>query len=567
MYNGVGASVGIGIGNVMIIKDISLKYSSTTSATPDEELCRYKKALDKFVEDTNKKAEHIKNAVSEKEAEIILGHTNMIQDPFMNSEIEKLITLGKSAEKALEIICDMFITMFESTGDEFTMQRATDVKDIKKSMLSILLGIKEVDITQAPKGTIIVVDDLTPSMASTIIKDNISGIITQTGGKTSHSAILARALEIPAVLSVKGIIEKLSDGQKVIVDGNDGIVIDTPTDSEIQEYTQKQELFLQEKRDLQKYIGKATVTADGKTVELVGNIGNSENAKQVIECDGEGVGLFRTEFLFMDCNSMPSEDVQFEAYKTATLILKDKPLIIRTLDIGGDKEIPYMELKKEENPFLGFRAVRFCLQRTKLFKTQLRALLRASAFGNIKIMIPFVTCVDEIKAVKTLVEEIKTELDKELVAYNKNIQIGVMMETSASVMIADLLAKEADFFSIGTNDLTQYTMCVDRGNADVEYLYSAYNPAVLRAIKHIIKCGKKENIMVGMCGEVSADPLMIPLLIAFGLNEFSVSPTSVLSTRKAISQWTVDEAKEVAEKAMLFTTEKEVEEYLHSVKK
>lgn len=567
MYNGIGASSGIGIGRVMIIKEQALSYAPTTDATPEQEIERYKQALNKFVEHTMAKAEQMKSSVGEKEAEIIMGHAAMLQDPYMNSEIEKQMQSGSSAEKALETVCDMFITMFESTGDELTMQRATDVKDIKKGMLSVLLGIEEADISKAPKGTIIVVDDLTPSMTTGIVKENIAGIITQTGGKTSHSAILARALEIPAVLSVAGVVEKLADGQQVIIDGSKGIVIDTPTEEQLKDYKEKRNKFLKEKEELKKYIGMATATADGRVVELVGNIGNPDNAKQVVECDGEGVGLFRTEFLFMDSDSMPTEEQQFEAYKKAALVLKDKPLIIRTLDIGGDKEIPYLGLKKEENPFLGFRAVRFCLENTQLYKTQLRALLRASAFGNIKIMVPLVTCVDEIRAVKALVKEIMADLDSQGIAYNKEIQVGVMMETSASVMVADLLAKEADFFSIGTNDLTQYTMCVDRGNADVAYLYSVYNPAVLRAIKHIIECGSKEGIMVGMCGEAAADPLMIPLLVAFGLSEFSVSATSVLATRKVISMWTQQEAQQVAQRTMQLETEKEVEEYLRSVQK
>ena len=567
MYNGIGASSGIGIGRVMIIKEQALSYAPTTDATPEQEIERYKRALNKFVENTMAKAEQMKSSVGEKEAEIIMGHAAMLQDPYMNSEIEKQMQSGSSAEKALETICDMFITMFESTGDELTMQRATDVKDIKKGMLSVLLGIEEADISKAPKGTIIVVDDLTPSMTTGIVKENIAGIITQTGGKTSHSAILARALEIPAVLSVAGVVEKLADGQQVIIDGSKGTVIDAPTEEQLKDYKEKRNKFLKEKEELKKYIGMATATADGRVVELVGNIGNPDNAKQVVECDGEGVGLFRTEFLFMDSDSMPTEEQQFEAYKKAALVLKDKPLIIRTLDIGGDKEIPYLGLKKEENPFLGFRAVRFCLENTQLYKTQLRALLRASAFGNIKIMVPLVTCVDEIRAVKALVKEIMADLDSQGIAYNKEIQVGVMMETSASVMVADLLAKEADFFSIGTNDLTQYTMCVDRGNADVAYLYSVYNPAVLRAIKHIIECGSKEGIMVGMCGEAAADPLMIPLLVAFGLSEFSVSATSVLATRKVISMWTQQEAQQVAQRAMQLETEREVEEYLRSVQK
>lgn len=319
------------------------------------------------------------------------------------------------------------------------------------------------------------------------------------------------------------------------------------------------------KKELKKFIGKETVTADGVKVELCCNIGKPDDADAVLSKDGEGVGLFRTEFLYMDSSSIPTEEEQFEAYKKTVLKLGDKPLIIRTLDVGGDKDIPYLGLSKEDNPFMGFRAVRYCLHREDVYKPQLRALLRASAFGNIKIMIPLVTCIDEVREVKAMIENIKAELDSENIAYNKDVQVGVMVETPAASLIADLLAEEADFFSIGTNDLTGYTMAVDRGNADVAYLYSAFQPAVLRSIKKIIEDGK--DIMVGMCGEAAADPLLIPLLLAFGLDEFSVSATSVLKTRKIISQWTIDEAKEVAEKALTLKTESEVVEYLTSVAK
>ena len=406
--------------------------------------------------------------------------------------------------------------------------------------------------------------DLTPSMTAGIIKENVEGIITEVGGKTSHSAILARALEIPAVLSIDGIVDKVTDGMNIAVDGNNGICIIDPTVEEIAEYVGRKREWLVQKETLKVFMGKETVTADGKAVSLYGNIGKPEDAEQVKSCDGEGIGLFRTEFLFMGASQLPSEDQQFEAYRKAAEIMEGKEVIIRTLDVGGDKDIPYLGLAKEDNPFLGFRAVRYCLANEASYRVQLRALLRASAYGHIKIMVPLVTCVDEIRAVKAMVEVIKKEFDAAGIPYDKDIQVGVMIETPAAALIADLLAKEADFFSIGTNDLTQYTMAVDRGNAKVAYLYSAYNPAVLRSMKYIIESANKAGIMVGMCGEAAADPLLIPLLISFGLNEFSVSATSVLATRAVINKWTKEEADLLAEKALSLATEKEVMELLKS---
>ena len=401
-------------------------------------------------------------------------------------------------------------------------------------------------------------------MTAGIIKENVEGIITEVGGKTSHSAILARALEIPAVLSIDGIVDKVTDGMNIAVDGNNGICIIDPTVEETAEYVGRKRKWLVQKETLKVFMGKETVTADGKAVSLYGNIGKPEDAEQVKSCDGEGIGLFRTEFLFMGASQLPSEDQQFEAYRKAAEIMEGKEVIIRTLDVGGDKDIPYLGLAKEDNPFLGFRAVRYCLANEASYRVQLRALLRASAYGHIKIMVPLVTCVDEIRAVKAMVEVIKKEFDAAGIPYDKDIQVGVMIETPAAALIADLLAKEADFFSIGTNDLTQYTMAVDRGNAKVAYLYSAYNPAVLRSMKYIIESANKAGIMVGMCGEAAADPLLIPLLISFGLNEFSVSATSVLATRAVINKWTKEDADLLAEKALSLATEKEVMELLKS---
>lgn len=565
MLKGIGASEGIGIGRVMIIKEQSLEYTPREVADAGDELKRYRGAVDKFCDNTTAQADAIRKSTGDKEAEILLGHIAIIRDPFMGGEIEKLIISGQCAESAVDQICKMFIDMFSATGDDLTMQRAADIKDIRDGLISILLGVEEVKISDAPAGTVLVCRELTPSMTAGIKKENIVGIITETGSKTSHSAILARALEIPAVLSVPGAVTQLSSGEQVIVDGDNGDVITAPEQALVDEYSAKREAFLRERRELENYRGKATASADGIEYELFCNIGTPKDAVKAVEADGEGVGLFRTEFLFMDRTSLPTEDEQFEAYKQASLILKGKPLIIRTLDIGGDKEIPYLGLEKEENPFMGFRAIRYCLKNRDMFKSQIKAILRASAFGDIRIMFPLITAVEELREGKALVEEAKSDLRASGIEFDENIHVGVMTETAASGVIADLLAKEADFFSIGTNDLTGYTMAADRGNGDVSYLYSPFQPGVLRMIRSIITNAREQGIPVGMCGEAAANPMMIPLLISFGLTEFSVSAPSVLKVRKNISKWTKEEADAVCAKVMSFATEKEITDYLNTV--
>lgn len=562
MNKGIAGSAGYGVGKVVIISDAKPEYENRTITDTDAEIKRYDDAVAAFTEKTHAMAETMKESVGEHNAEILEGHILLLTDPGMDEITKGAIMSGTCAEAAFESTCDMFAGMFQMADDELTRQRATDIGDIKVRMLKILTGTPDVNISEVPAGTILVAEDLTPSMTAGIVKENVAGIITAVGGKTSHSAILARALEIPAVLSVDGIVDMVSDGMTAVVDGCDGICILDPSQEEVDEYQAKREKYLSDKALLEVYRGKDTVTADGAKVHLYGNIGNPEDAKQVAACDGEGVGLFRTEFLFMGASELPSEEEQFQAYKAAAETMEGREVIIRTLDVGGDKDIPYLGLEKEDNPFLGFRAVRYCLQNKDSYRVQLRALLRASAFGDIKIMVPLVTCVDEIRSVKALVKELMAELDAENIAYNKDIQVGAMIETPAASLIADLLAKEADFFSIGTNDLTQYTMAVDRGNAKVAYLYSSYNPAVLRSMKNIIEAANAAGIMVGMCGEAAADPLLIPLLISFGLGEFSVSATSVLATRGTIAKWSKDEADELAAKALSLATETEVAELL-----
>lgn len=564
MNKGIAGSAGYGVGKVVIISDAKPEYENRTITDTDAEIKRYDYAVAAFTEKTHAMAEAMKESVGEHNAEILEGHILLLTDPGMDEITKGAIMSGTCAEAAFESTCDMFAGMFQMADDELTRQRATDIGDIKVRMLKILTGTPDVNISEVPAGTILVAEDLTPSMTAGIVKENVAGIITAVGGKTSHSAILARALEIPAVLSVDGIVDMVSDGMMAVVDGCDGICILDPSQEDIDEYQAKREKYLSDKALLEVYRGKDTVTADGVKVHLYGNIGNPEDAKQVAACDGEGVGLFRTEFLFMGASELPSEEEQFQAYKAAAETMEGREVIIRTLDVGGDKDIPYLGLEKEDNPFLGFRAVRYCLQNKDSYRVQLRALLRASAFGDIKIMVPLVTCVDEIRSVKALVKELMAELDAENIAYNKDIQVGAMIETPAASLIADLLAKEADFFSIGTNDLTQYTMAVDRGNAKVAYLYSSYNPAVLRSMKNIIEAANAAGIMVGMCGEAAADPFLIPLLISFGLGEFSVSATSVLATRGTIAKWSKAEADELAAKALSLATEAEVAELLRA---
>ncbi len=564
MYKGTSASSGIGIGTAVIVEEKELVITRETVADAAAEVERFKGALDKTMKDTERLAADLATRVGEKEAEIMQGHLMLLMDPMLTGEIESAIaTESICSEYAIERVCSMYASVFASMGDELMQQRATDMNDIKTRMQRVLMGMESVDIASLPAGSILVAKDLTPSMTAGINPANVTGIVTELGGKTSHSAILARALEIPAVVAVSDFMNQVKNGDQIVLDGSEGIVYVNPEAEIAAEFAGKREKFLKDKKELEQYIGKPTITRDGVHVELVANIGKPEDVEKVLQYDGEGVGLFRTEFLFMDRNAMPTEEEQFEAYKIVAEKLQGKPVIIRTLDIGGDKEIPYMGLEKDENPFLGYRAIRLCLDRKEdIYKPQLRALLRASAYGNIKIMIPLVTCIDELREAKALIEELKAELDAKNIAYNKDIQVGIMVETAAASLIADIFAKEADFFSIGTNDLTQYTMSVDRGNDKISYLYSTFNPAVLRSIKRVITCAREEGIMVGMCGEAASDPMMIPLLLAFGLNEFSMSASAILYSRKLITNYSIEELQAVADKAMSFATTKEVEAYM-----
>ena len=522
MYKGVNASDGIGIGVARVAVEPDLSYvPATHQDTDEEEKARYQAALDAFCAKTQAQADRMKVTVGEKEAEIMVGHITMANDPFMLDEVNNRITEGKCAEQAIDEVCDMFYAMFDASDEQLIRERCADVQDIRTGILAQLLGKELVDLSVLPKDSIVVVHDLTPSM----------------------------------------------NGDTVVVNGSTGEVDVSPTQDELAEFRTLAEKAAAEKAALEAYRGVPTKTADGIEKLLVANIGNPDDANVAAERDAEGVGLFRSEFLFMDAKELPSEDEQFAAYQKVALRMKGQPVIIRTLDVGGDKEIPYLHLTQDDNPFMGYRAIRYCLANPDQYKVQIRALLRASAFGDIKIMLPLVTDIDEVRDAKALVEACKHELDNEGVEYNKDIEVGTMMETPSASLIADILASECDFFSIGTNDLIGYTMCADRGNDAVRYLYTVYQPSVLRSIKRICEEGNKAGIMVGMCGEAAADPLLIPLLISFGLGEFSVSAPSILRTRKIISQWTKAEADALAEKVLALKTKEEVRAALEAAAK
>lgn len=515
MLKGIPASQGYGIGKAMIIHDTTIDISSVRFTNIENEISRLNIAVDKYITSTDSNNE------------ILQGHIAMLSDPFMLSEMHDSIKHGSTAEKSVDTICNKFIDMFSSVDDELTRQRATDIKDIRDNIIALLMNKKTIDFSSIPYGTIIVAKDLTPSMTSQMDKSKVMAIITEVGGITSHSAILSRSMGIPAVLCVDDATNKISPNENIIVDGFKGKIIQNPSESDIEKYNALRDDYINEKENLSALFGKRT------KAKVYGNISNCDDAQTVIQNDGEGVGLFRTEFLFMNRNTPPNEEEQFEAYSTVARAMNGKEVIIRTLDIGGDKEIGYLKIEKEDNPFLGHRAIRYCLDNPLIFKTQIRAILRASQFGNIKIMLPLITNIDEVRKAKAIIDECDLELKAELIEHKK-VQIGIMVETPAAVITCDLLAKEVDFFSIGTNDLIGYTMAVDRGNPKLLSLYDPTHEAILRSIEHVIKTAKKNGISVGMCGEVASDERIIPKLVEWGLDEFSVSPSAILQTRKEI---------------------------------
>ena len=562
MVRGTGVSEGIGIGFVHILKEQKPVFERHSITDVEKELEKLRNAVDSFVISTEKLAAKLKNEAGEKEADILNGHIMIMKDPVLTSEIEKLIQGGECAESAVEQICNMFISVFSARDDELTRQRAADMEDLKDRLIKHLIGADEIQLSTLPPDTILCARELTPSMTAGMDKEHIAGIITEKGGETSHCAIIARACGIPAVSGAEGIMQLVHDGQKAVIDGATGEIILSPDEETMELCREKKAKYDESVSILRSYKGKPTLNSDGERYSILCNAGNAEDIDKVLSGDGEGIGLFRTEFLFMDRKKSPDEQEQFEVYRTAALKMQGRPVIIRTIDIGGDKDIPYMEMDEEDNPFLGLRAVRYCMKHPDILHEQLRAILRASAFGDVKILVPMIADIGELRFVRNMTEEIKKELSAEGKAFNENIETGVMIETPSACLISDILAKEADFFSIGTNDLIQYTMAADRGNSDVSYLYSVFKPSVLRAIKYTISSAKAAGIPVEMCGEAAADRLMTPLLISFGLDSFSVSPSSVLAIRREISLYTKEKADRIAEAVMQMSSSEEIKEYL-----
>ena len=565
MLRGIGTSKGIGIGKALIIHKCKNAVSRVKIKDTEAEVDKFNEAVEKFIQETNELVDKLSQKLNgdDKNALVLKNQEYLIRDPEFTSGVISAITNDKlNAEAAVEDTCEMLKNIFLSFNNDTMTQRGADIEDMKQRLIAIMQGQKHIDLTKLSDNTVIIADEIHPSMTANMDTEHIAGIISEKGGDTSHASILARALEIPAVLSVKDICSKIAEGEEVIVDGAYGEVFVNPTPITLKIYNKKKKAYDERVKELKKYIDKQTVTRDGRKVMLAANIGNADEAAKAVKAGAEGVGLFRTEFLFMNKQALPTEEEQYNEYKKAAVVLDGRQLTIRTLDIGGDKDIPYMGLTKELNPFLGYRAIRFCLDRVDIFTTQLRAVLRASAYGNIRIMIPMITSVTEVQAVKKIINGICRDLDKKDIKYDKDIKIGVMIETPAAAIMADVLAHEVDFFSIGTNDLTQYTLAVDRGNENVAYLYSALNPAVIRSIKHIIECAHNAGIEAGMCGEAAADERMIPLLLNFGLDEFSVTVSRVLETRKEIASWSSKEVKEITENVMNYSEEKEVCNYL-----
>ena len=552
MLKGIAASDGIAAAKAYMLVQPDLSFSETSIDDPEAEI----KRLDDAVEASKRELELIKQKATEnlgeEEAQVFEAHLTILADPELLGQIKDKIKNDKvNAEAALKSVTDMFIEMFEAMTDNAYMQeRAGDIRDVTKRIMSHLLGVTLPNPALIQEEVVIVAHDLTPSDTAQLDRNYVKGFITDIGGRTSHSAIMSRTLEIPAVVGSGSATTDIQEGEMVIIDGINGDALVDPTDAELSDYKQKAAEFAAQKEEWARLKDAKSVSADGKEVLLGANIGTPDDVLGANDNGAEAVGLFRSEFLYMNSNELPTEDEQYEAYKAALEGMSGKQVVVRTMDIGGDKELPYLPLPEEQNPFLGYRAIRICLNRQDIFRTQLRALLRASKYGRLAIMFPMIATVQEFKDAKAIFEEEKANLVASGVEVSDDIQVGMMMEIPAAAMIADKLAKYADFFSIGTNDLIQYSMAADRGNERVSYLYQPYNPSILRLIKNIIDASHKEGKWTGMCGEMAGDQIAVPLLLGLGLDEFSMSATSILKTRSLIKKLDSKEMKELADKAV-----------------
>ncbi|TXC91487.1 phosphoenolpyruvate--protein phosphotransferase [Metabacillus litoralis] len=559
LLKGIGASAGIAIAKAYRLEEPELKIEKTDVADKVAEKARFEQAIEKSKSELEKIKEHANRELGKDKAEIFAAHLLVLSDPeLLNPVVDRINTEAVNAEFAMKETADMFVSMFESMDNEYMKERAADIRDVTKRVIAHLLGVQIPNPSLISEEVVIIAEDLTPSDTAQLNRQFVLGFTTDIGGRTSHSAIMARSMEIPAVVGTKHATEKIENDVMVIVDGLDGDVIINPTSEEIAHYEDKKAKYESQKAEWAKLVNEPTVSKDGHHVELAANIGTPNDVKGVLENGGEAVGLYRTEFLYMGRDQLPTEDEQFDAYKTVLERMEGKPVVVRTLDIGGDKELPYLNLPKEMNPFLGFRAIRLCLEEQDIFRTQLRALLRASSFGNLKIMFPMIATVTEFREAKAILLEEKEKLVANGTKVSDSIEIGIMVEIPSTAVMADTFAKEVDFFSIGTNDLIQYTMAADRMNERVSYLYQPYNPAILRLISMVIDAAHKEGKWAGMCGEMAGDPIAIPLLLGLGLDEFSMSATSILPARTQIKGLSKEQAQGIKETVLSMTTTEEV---------
>lgn len=559
LLNGIAASNGIAIAKAYRLVEPDLTFQKTTVSDSSTEVSRFRSALGIAKAELSTIRDRAEQELGRDKAAIFEAHLLVLSDPELINPIEDKINTEKvNAESALKETSDFFINMFEQMDNEYMRERAADIRDVTKRVLSHLLNVQMVNPSMITEEVIIIAEDLTPSDTAQLNRDYVKGFTTDIGGRTSHSAIMARSMEIPAVVGTKTATKSIQNGDLIIVDGLKGEVHINPTEDVINDYKQVHIQYQKQKEEWAKLVNEKTLTKDGHQVELAANIGTPKDLKGVIENGGEAVGLYRTEFLYMGRTQLPTEEEQFQAYKEVLEGMNGKPVVVRTLDIGGDKELPYLELPKELNPFLGFRAIRLCLEEQDIFRTQLRALLRASVFGNLKIMFPMIATLDEFRQGRTILHEEKQNLLNSGVEVSEKIELGIMVEIPSTAVLADQFAKEVDFFSIGTNDLIQYTMAADRMNERVSYLYQPYNPSILRLIKLVIDAAHKEGKWAGMCGEMAGDETAIPILIGLGLDEFSMSATSILKARSQIRHLTKTNLEKLAQRVLQMSTNEEV---------
>lgn len=558
---GVGVSPGIAIGKALVVKEEIISVTQQSTLTPAEEMERLHHSLLSVRRQLEQIKERATRELGDK-AQILDAQILVTQDEELLGVVREHVNGGKTAEAALEAGVEFYAKILEGMDNEYMRERAADLRDVGGRIIRRLLGVEQQDLSGLTEDYIIVARDLTPSDTASMNKAHVLGFVTDIGGRTSHTAIMARSLEIPAIVGTKEGTSRIKNGDLLILDVAGEEVIIRPDSAQVTAYEKQRTRIEVEKQRLQKLKTEPSLSADGHKVELAANIGTPKDCAGALNNGAEGIGLFRTEFLYHNRDRLPTEEEQFEAYKSVLATMAPRPVVIRTLDVGGDKEISYLNLPKESNPFLGYRAIRVCLRQTDIFRTQLRALLRASTFGNLKIMFPMISSLDEVRQAKGILEEVKAELTQEGVSVSSEIEVGIMIEIPAAALIADVLAKEVDFFSIGTNDLIQYTTAVDRLNEGIAHLYTPFHPAVLRLIQMVIENGHKSGIWVGMCGEAAGDPALIPLFLGLGLDEFSMSAISVLPARELISRLSREELQKKVPEILQAGTAQEIKEKL-----